>query len=137
MSVSAGKGGVRIGCFSVPFVGTVLVILTLIGLWEINRMRQDLILLKQAYAGTESVSTLIGKAKIHTDNAREELRDRRYTRANEQMTLAGDTLNTIDQNIRQIQKEAQKQYPSILDIIGGAISYVINLVKGLLGGAGS
>ena len=49
------------------------------------------------------------------------------------MVLAGDTLNTMDQNVRQIQKEAQKQYPSILDIIAGFIGYIVNFVKGLLG----
>lgn len=133
VNVNAGKNGIRVGCLSTPFVGTLLIILILLSIYEMYRMRQDLNLLKQAYTGTAPMVELIRKAKVHTDNARREILNGKYGTANDQMVLAGDTLNEMDESLRETQQTAQRQYPSLLDWLATGINYVVNLLKGLFG----
>ena len=96
-------------------------------------MRQDMILLKQAYAGSPAMLELIAKAKMHSNNAQNLLASGNYRRADDQLVLVGDTLNGMDEQIRRTQKEAEKQYPSILDFIAGIIGAMVNFVRGIIG----
>lgn len=133
VNVNTGKGGFRGGCLSTTFVGSLLIILIILSIYEMYRMRQDLNLLKQAYTGTAPMVELIGKAKIHTDNARREILNGQYRVANEQMVLAGDTLNKMDESLRETQQMSQRQYPSLLDGLATGINWIVNFFKGLFG----